>query len=539
MQFDVGNGNAFTIPVHEACNRFQAGPPGRHPLKLAAVADTSQRVAEAKGRRDKIGLLAALLADTPPDEIEIAAAYLSGAVRQDKLGLGWATIQSAMPGTAAGSAAVELAEVNAVLDRIARTAGKGSAEAKQRLLRDLLSRLTAEEQRFLAGLIMGELRQGALEGLVVEAIARAANRPAAEVRRALMMAGDLPAVARAALAAGETGLSALSVQLFQPVLPMLAGSAEDVDQALAELGEAALEYKLDGARVQIHRSGDEVRVYSRRLNEVTAAVPELVDAARECSAREIIVEGEAIALRPDGSPLPFQTTMRRFGRRLDVERVRGELPVTLYLFDILYLDGEALLDQPLRRRSELLAASVPGSLLVPRIVTSSAEEAGEFHRSAIARGHEGVMVKALDAPYEAGRRGRRWLKVKTVRTLDLVVLAAEWGHGRRRGWLSNLHLGARDPAGGGFVMLGKTFKGMTDEMLRWQTERFTELMTHRDDWVVHVRPEQVVEIAFDGVQRSSRYPGGVALRFARVLRYRDDKPVSEIDTIDTVRSFLA
>jgi DNA ligase 1 len=359
-------------------------------------------------------------------------------------------------------------------------------------------------------------------------------RPPAEVRRALMMAGDLPAVARAALAGGETGLSAFSVQLFQPVLPMLAGSAEAVEDALAELGQAALEYKLDGARVQIHRSADQVRVYSRRLNEVTAAVPELVEAAREFSAREIIVEGEAIALRPDGSPLPFQTTMRRFGRRLDVERVRAELPVTLFLFDVLYLDGVSLLDQPLSRRSELLAASVPGSLLVPRIVTSSAEEAGEFHRRAMARGHEGVMVKALDAPYEAGRRGRRWLKVKTVRTLDLVVLAAEWGHGRRRGWLSNLHLGAREP-GGGFVMLGKTFKGMTDEMLRWQTERLSELEVRRDGHTVYVRPELVVEVAFNDLQASPQYPGGLALRFARVKGYRPDKAAAEADTIDTLR----
>ena len=517
------------MPPPSSCPR-----PGR-PLKLATVAETSRRVAEAKGRRDKIGLLAALLRDTPVDEIEIAAAYLSGTVPQDKLGLGWATIQGAMPDASAESASVELAAVNAALDLIARTTGKGSAEVRQRLLRDLLSRLTEEEQRFLADLIVGELRQGALEGLVVEAIAHAAGRPAAEVRRALMMAGSLPSVARAALSGDETELSALAVQLFQPVLPMLAGSAEDVAEALTELGEAALEYKLDGARVQIHRRDDEVRVYSRRLNEVTAAVPELVDRAREFPAREIIVEGEVIALRPDGTPLPFQTTMRRFGRKLDVERVRAELPVTLFLFDILYLDGASLLDQPLSRRSELLVASVPRALLVPRIVTASAEEAAEFHRASMARGHEGVMVKALDAPYEAGRRGRRWLKVKTVRTLDLVVLAAEWGHGRRRGWLSNLHLGARDSAGPGFVMLGKTFKGMTDEMLRWQTERLSDLEVSRDGHTVYVRPELVVEVAFNDVQASPQYPGGLALRFARVKGYRPDKSASEADTIDTLR----
>ena len=330
-------------------------------------------------------------------------------------------------------------------------------------------------------------------------------------------------------------MAAFAVRLFQPVLPMLAGSAEDVAEAIGELGEAAVEYKLDGARVQIHRRGDEVRVYSRRLNEVTAAVPELVEAALGFRATEFIAEGEAIALRPDGTPLPFQTTMRRFGRRLDVDRMRGELPVTLFLFDPLSLEGAPLLDAPLQRRAELLAGAVPASLLVPRIVTASAEEASAFHRAAVARGHEGVMVKSLGAPYEAGRRGRRWLKVKTVRTLDLVILAAEWGHGRRSGWLSNLHLGARDPAGGGFVMLGKTFKGMTDEMLRWQTDRLSELEVSRDGHIVYVRPELVVEVAFNDLQASPQYPGGLALRFARVKGYRLDKSPAEADTIETLR----
>jgi DNA ligase-1 len=350
-----------------------------------------------------------------------------------------------------------------------------------------------------------------------------------------MMAGDLPAVARAALTGDGASLTGFAVELFRPVLPMLAGSAEDVGEALTELGRAAVEYKLDGARVQIHRRGDEVRVYSRRLNEVTPAVPELVEVARGFGLRELIVEGEAIALRPDGTPLPFQTTMRRFGRRLDVERMRGELPVTLFLFDILFADGRSLLDEPLNRRWTLLSGAVPDSLLVPRIVTGTVAEAEEHHRAAVSRGHEGVMVKALDAPYEAGRRGRRWLKVKTVRTLDLVVLAAEWGHGRRRGWLSNLHLGARDPAGGGFVMLGKTFKGMTDEMLRWQTERLSELEERRDDYTVYVRPELVVEVAFNDLLASPQYPGGLALRFARVKGYRPDKSPAEADTMDTLR----
>jgi DNA ligase-1 len=495
--------------------------------------NASRRVADTTARREKIQLLATLLAAVPPAEVEIATAWVSGTLRQPKLGLGWATIQAAMPGAAAESAAVELTEADAVLDRIAAATGKGSAEERRRLLGVLLARLTAEEQRFLAGLLVGELRQGALEGVAVEAVARAAGLPAAEVRRAVMMGGDLPRVAGALLAEGRVGLARFSVRLFQPLLPMLAGSAENVAEALAELGEAALEYKLDGARVQIHKGGDEVRVYSRRLNEVTAAVPELVETVRGLAAGEAILEGEAIALRPDGTPHPFQTTMRRFGRRLEVERVRDTLPLTLFLFDLLQLDGEPLLDQPLERRSAALAELVPGPLVVPRMVTGSVEEAGGFLRAALARGHEGVMVKALDSPYEAGRRGRRWLKVKPVRTLDLVVLAAEWGHGRRRGWLSNLHLGARE--GGGFVMLGKTFKGMTDEMLAWQTARLQELETRRDGHTVSVRPELVVEVAFNDLQASPQYPGGLALRFARVKGYRPDKTAAEADTMETLR----
>jgi DNA ligase 1 len=335
------------------------------------------------------------------------------------------------------------------------------------------------------------------------------------------------------LADGHGGLHQFAVRLFQPLLPMLAGTAENEVEALAELGEAMLEYKLDGARVQIHKSGDEVRVYSRRLNEVTPAVPELVEVVRGLAAREAILEGEAIALRPDGAPHPFQVTMRRFGRRLQVEQVRETLPLTLFLFDLLQLDGEPVLDRPLAERAAALSELVPAALLVPRMVTASPAEAGEFLRSALDRGHEGIMAKALDAPYEAGHRGRRWLKVKPVRTLDLVVLAAEWGHGRRRGWLSNLHLGARD--GDRFVMLGKTFKGMTDEMLAWQTERLQELAVAGDGHVVQVRPELVVEVAFNDLQASPQYPGGLALRFARIKGYRPDKQASDADTMETLR----
>jgi DNA ligase-1 len=456
-------------------------------------------------------------------------------VPQNKLGVGWAALQAAASGVPAESSGLELVEVNAALERISRTGGKGSAETRQRLLRELLSRMTADEQQFLVGLITGELRQGALEGLVAEAVARAAAVPADEVRRAVMLAGDLPRVAHAALTEGSAGLSRFDVRLFRPVLPMLAGTAETEMEALAELGEAVLEWKLDGARVQIHKSGDDVRVYSRRLNEVTPAVPEVAEQARALPARELILEGEAIALRPDGTPLPFQTTMTRFGRRLDVARVRGTVPLTLFLFDLLYLDGVSLLDEPLARRAEALARTVPASLLVPRIVTASADAAREFLAEALARGHEGIMAKALDAPYEAGRRGRRWLKLKPVRTLDLVVLAAEWGHGRRRGWLSNLHLGARDQVGGGFVMLGKTFKGMTDEMLAWQTARLQELEVSRDGHTVYVRPELVVEVGFNDLQASPQYPGGLALRFARVKGYRPDKVAGDADTMATLR----
>ncbi len=481
-------------------------------------------------------MIAGLLASAPPDEIEIATAYLSGSVRQEKLGLGWATFGTAMPASPAESPSVDLAEVNAVLGRIAGASGKGSAKARERLLGELLARLTGEEQRFLGGLLVGELRQGALEGIVIEAVARASGIPAAQVRRACMMAGDLPAVAKAALADGPDGLARFSVRLFQPVLPMLAGTADTVEEAIAELGEAALEYKLDGARVQIHKAGGEVRVYSRRLNEVTPAVPELVETVGALPAGELILEGEAIALRPDGKPHPFQTTMRRFGRRLDVESIRGAIPLTLVLFDLLYLDGEPVLDRPFRERTAMLAEAVPPALLVPRLVTRSVGAAAEFLQAALAGGHEGVMAKALEAPYEAGQRGRRWLKIKSVRTLDLVVLAAEWGHGRRHGWLSNLHLGARDAEGGGFVMLGKTFKGMTDELLAWQTERLLELEVSRDGHVVYVRPELVVEIAFNDLQESPQYPGGLALRFARVKGYRADKSAAEADTLATLRA---
>jgi DNA ligase-1 len=487
------------------------------------------------GRLEKVRLLAGLLASAPPEEVEIAAAFLSGSYRQAKLNVGYAALQAAVQGAAAAEPSLELVGVDAEFDRISRVpAGKGSTAERQRLLRELMGRATREEQDFLFRLVTGELRQGATEGLMLEAVARAAKLPAEQVRRARMVTGDLPAVARAAIAGNAAELAGYATQLFRPVHPMLAGSAEDEAEALEELGEAALEYKLDGARIQVHKSGDQVAVYSRRLNDVTGAVPEIVELVRQLPPRELILDGEVLALREDGTPHPFQTTMSRFGRRLDVEHMRREQPLRPFFFDLLYLDGGPLIDEPARRRLDALNRAVPGNVLVPRYSTSSLTEAEAFLKRALDAGHEGIMAKSLEAPYEAGRRGRRWLKIKPANTLDLVVLAAEWGHGRRQGRLSNLHLGARDP-NGGFVMLGKTFKGMTDEMLDWQTTRLLELEVARDGITVYVRPELVVEVAFNEVQASTQYPGGVALRFARVKRYRTDKTAAEADTIAAVR----
>jgi ATP-dependent DNA ligase I len=505
-------------------------------MRLAQLVQTSRQVAETSGRLEKIGRLAALLAAVPPDEIEIAVAFLSGSYRQQKLNVGYAALQAAMHAGSAQESILELVEIDTIFERISRVSqGKGSTAERQRLLRELLARATREEQEFLVRLVIGELRQGAVEGLMLEAVAKAAKVPPEQVRRARMMAGDLSAVARAALTGDQVTLAGFATKLFRPLHPMLAGSADAPEIAIEELGDAALEYKLDGARIQVHKEGDRVAVYSRRLNDVTAAVPELVHAVRGLPARELILDGEVIALRPDASPYPFQITMSRFGRRLDIGRMQQELPLTPFFFDLLYLDGTALIDEPGRRRLSALSQLIPSTMMVPRMVTSSAAEANRFLAGALERGHEGIMAKSLDSAYQAGQRGRHWLKIKPANTLDLVVLAAEWGHGRRQGWLSNLHLGARNPEDGGFVMLGKTFKGMTDEMLQWQTRKLQELEVGRDGTTVYVRPELVVEVAFNEVQGSTQYPGGVALRFARIKRYRTDKTAAQADTIDTVQ----
>jgi DNA ligase-1 len=510
-------------------------------MKLAALVHTSNVVAAASGRLEKTSNLAAFLKELTADEVAIAIGFFIGWPRQGRIGVGWASVADASAGEPAEAPTLELFDVDRTFDALQAATGKGSTAVRVRLLRELFARATADEQRFLSALIVGEVRQGALEGVMLDAVAKAAGVPADRLRRAVMLAGDLGVVARAVCSGGEAALTALAgyrIELFRPVQPMLADSAADVAEALGTSGAAMIEWKLDGARIQVHRAGDRVAVYTRNLNDVTSRVPEVVEAVRGFAARELILDGEVIALAASGRPLSFQDTMRRFGRRLEVDTLRAERPLTPYFFDVLLHDGETVLDRPLSSRLELLEAIVPAAYRVPRLLTSDVDEAKRFQSGALERGHEGVMVKSLAAPYAAGRRGSAWLKVKTARTLDLVVLAVEWGSGRRQGWLSNLHLGARDPVTGGFVMLGKTFKGMTDELLEWQTKELLARETHREDHVVYVRPELVAEIAFNEVQRSPHYPGGVALRFARVKAYRPDKSASEADTIDAVRAFL-
>jgi DNA ligase-1 len=495
---------------------------------------TSARVAENPGRLAKTRELADFLKRLRPEEIEIGIPYLSGETRQGKLSIGYGALASARA-SAAAAPSLELLDADDAFREVKESKGKGSAPRRAAILNALFRRATAEEQDFLLRLVVGELRQGALEGVMLEALALATGLPAADVRRAATFAGGTAAVARTAFSEGASGLARFSVRLMQPVMPMLAQPAADAEAALEALGRALLEWKLDGARVQVHKDGEDVRVFTRSLKEVTAAVPEVVAAARRAPVRSLILDGEAIALKPDGKPQPFQHTMRRFGRKVDDEAMRRELPLSVFFFDCLFADGRSLMDAPLEERRAALEKSVPRENLTPALVTEDAVRATHFYADALRHGHEGIMAKGLAAPYEAGRRGASWLKVKKAHTLDLVVLAAEWGHGRRKGWLSNLHLGARDPQSGGFVMLGKTFKGLTDAMLEQQSRELLARETGRDERTVHVRPELVVEIAFNDLQQSPHYPGGLALRFARVKRYREDKTAADADTIDTVR----
>jgi DNA ligase-1 len=502
-------------------------------MLLSEVASASREVAATSARLGKVEALAAALRAAGPDEAPVIVAYLSGELPQRQIGVGWATIKVTPPPSEHPSLTV--AGVDAAFTVIGAVGGKGSAAERKRLVDELFGQATADEQHFLARLLSGELRQGALDGVMTDAVAKAAGVPVADVRRAVMLSGSLPRAAHAALGGGSEALAVFGLQVGRPVKPMLAASEPTIADALARVGgTAAIEWKLDGIRIQAHISEGEVRLFTRTLDDITPRLPEVVAELRALPPRSAVFDGELIALRPDGRPLPFQDTAARAATE------SGQaVPLSAFLFDVLHLDGDDLIDQPDAQRRAALGKSVPDRLIMPRLVTADPDAAAEFFADAIARGHEGVVVKALDAPYAAGRRGAAWIKVKPRHTLDLVVLAAEWGHGRRHGWLSNLHLGARDPSTGGWVMLGKTFKGLTDELLAWQTSRLLELADHRDSWVVHVRPELVVEIAFDGVQRSPRYPGGVALRFARVLRYREDKPAAEADTIDAVRALGA
>ncbi len=562
-----------------------------HGVLLSDLVRTSEAVSLASGRRVKIDEIAGLLRRAAPDEIPVAVAFLSGELRQRQIGVGYAALGGLLreagppaPGTySPGTQPLTLAETDSVFAAIGATTGPGSQAERRRLLGSLFAGATPAEQSFLTRLLAGELHQGALEGVMTEAVARAAGVDAGEVRRALLLGGSLPAVAEAALSAASAtrqeqaaadqdqaeqapakqdrattaagddaaaaaalaALRAFRLEVGRPLRPMLAASAPAVAAAFDRVSPAAAEWKIDGIRIQVHRQGPRVRVFTRTLDDITARLPEITRAVLASPAETLVLDGEAIALDPAGRAQPFQVTASRTGTQAAPGQEGADVPLTPFFFDLLHLDGRDLIDEPATIRHALMAEVLPEDLRVPRLVTGDVAEAEAFFADAVARGHEGVVVKSLDAPYAAGRRGGDWIKVKPRHTLDLVVLAAEWGHGRRRGWLSNLHLGARDPAGG-FVMLGKTFKGLTDEMLRWQTARFLDLAEPPGQrpggdlsdarGVLRVRPEMVVEIAFDGVQASPRYPGGLALRFARVLRYRPDKQAAEADTIDAVRA---
>ncbi len=504
---------------------------------LSDLAETSRVLAETRSRTAKIARLAALFRACSDDEIGLAALWLTGETGRQRLGVGPAQVEAAARLAPAAEARLGLRETAEHLAAIAAIDGSGSKARRAQALSALFAAASVEEQRFLARLLLGELRQGALAALVTDALAAAFDIPIASVRRARMLRGDIAELASIARREGRAGLDAIGLALFRPVQPMLAQPADDLEQALGLLQRPILEYKLDGARVQIHKSGAEVRIFSRQGNDVTAALPEIVTRVAVLPATELVLDGETLALADDGGPLPFQTTMRRFGRQSDDPELRKRLPLALYCFDCLALAGETLIDSPTSRRHGALAEALPPDLIIPRIDGIDAERAAGFLARALAAGHEGLMAKHPEAPYAAGGRGGHWLKIKQTQTLDLVVLAAEAGSGRRSGWLSNLHLGARDGSGG-FVMLGKTFKGLTDQTLIWQTEQLSAREIARDGQVVRVRPELVVEIAFNELQHSRQYPGGLALRFARVKRYRPDKTAADADHIDKVRAIF-
>jgi DNA ligase-1 len=508
-------------------------------MRFADLTALSERLAQTRKRNEKIAAIAECIAAMSVEERAVGVMFLAGQFAQGKLGLGYAQLKALGDVPASAEPQLEIADVDRAFSELAADSGAGSTGRRSTRLRALFEAATAPEQRQLARLMLGELRQGALESVVLDALARAAGVPAPLVRRAQMLAANLGVVAQAALSGGQTALQGFDIAPLAPVQPMLAEPAASVGAALAQLGTAAFELKLDGARIQAHKQGDTVRVFTRSLQDVSERVPEVSELFARLTARDLILDGEAIAIRPDGRPLPFQDTMRRFGKKLDIASARTAVPLSLFFFDCLYCDGESLLDQPTEERVARMRAVLPPEVCVERLVTSDEASAEAFVARALDLGHEGAMAKALDAPYAAGSRGASWLKLKLAHTLDLVVLAAEWGSGRRQGTLSNLHLGARDAEHGGFVMLGKTFKGLTDELLRYQTEALLQRETHRDAHTVYVRPELVVEIALNDVQTSPHYPAGLALRFARVKRYRPDKSALEADTLERVRALHA
>ncbi|MEU7055947.1 ATP-dependent DNA ligase [Streptomyces sp. NPDC046197] len=503
-------------------------------MLLARLAQVSREVAATSARSRKIALLAELFRDAEADDVPIVIPYLAGRLPQGRLGVGWKVLGRRVVPAAGPSLTVR--EVDARLTELGKVSGAGSQAERTRIVGALMGAATEDEQRFLLGLLTGEVRQGALDAVAVEGLAQATGAPPADVRRAVMLAGSLQTVAQALLAAGPTALDRFRLTVGRPVLPMLAHSASSVAEAVDKLGASAAEEKLDGIRVQVHRDGDMVRIYTRTLDDITDRLPEVTSAALDLKGERFILDGEVISFGADGRPRSFQETAGRVGSRVDVATAAETVPVSPVFFDALSVDDRDLLDLPFAERHAELARLVPEPMRVRRTLVSGPDDTAEAERflaDTLERGHEGVVVKALDAPYSAGRRGASWLKVKPVHTLDLVVLAAEWGHGRRTGKLSNLHLGART-ADGGFAMLGKTFKGMTDAMLAWQTERLRELAVEDNGWGVTVRPELVVEIAYDGLQKSTRYPAGVTLRFARVVRYREDKRPQEADTVETL-----
>jgi len=504
-------------------------------MLLSRLAETWNQLSATRSRNAKRDLIAAVLADATPDDIEVVVSYLSGELRQRRTGLGWRSLQSLPP--PASTSSLEVSDVDRAFEDIATLSGPGSAGARAGATRDLFARATEAEQNFLRGLIFGDLRQGALESQVQEGLAAAFTVPLASVRRAAMLLSSTSAAARLAITGGGAALDAVTLQVGTAVQPMLAASAPNPEDAVAKTGlPAIVDFKLDGVRVQVHRKGPKITIFTRSLDDVTARMPDVVALVADLPSDQMVLDGEVLALNTDGRPELFQVVASRTMSSADVPAAAERLPLQAFFFDLLRVDDHDLLDQPLTRRIEVMAKILPPSLIVPRAICSDLEEVSTVFSDAVTKGYEGLVVKNPSAPYAAGRRDSAWVKLKPRHTFDLIVIAAEWGHGRRRGWLSNLHLAARDPSNDQLIMLGKTFKGLTDEMLAWQTEQFLAREVRRSAGAVYVEPSLVVEVACDGLQASTRYPGGVALRFARILRYRPDKSAAEADTIDTVKA---